>query len=176
MGAGAGWGCRHMREHQKKWGDIHHPIHDLTEKRDQKIDQTHPVGFGRPVDPAPRDLLPCGQAKREAGMRPDGRSADQLREVRIVTGVQRDPHGSVQVTFGNTIVLCAATVSERVPENVRLELLALARRAVLGHVPESDFRSFGEALLGYRLAQSLSRSGHDHHAVLQFHLYPTFQT
>ncbi len=49
-------------------------------------------------------------------MRPDGRSADQLRDVRIVTGVQRDPHGSAQVTFGNTVVLCAATVSERVPE------------------------------------------------------------
>jgi ribonuclease PH len=49
-------------------------------------------------------------------MRPDGRQADQLRDVRIATGVQRDPHGSAQVTFGNTVVLCAATVSERVPE------------------------------------------------------------
>jgi ribonuclease PH len=36
--------------------------------------------------------------------------------VRIVTGIQRDPHGSAQVSFGNTIVLCAATVSNRVPD------------------------------------------------------------
>lgn len=38
-----------------------------------------------------------------------------MREVEIVTGVQKDPEGSVQVSFGETVVICAATVAEGVP-------------------------------------------------------------
>lgn len=45
-----------------------------------------------------------------------GRDRDQLREVRIQTGVQKDPYGSVQISFGDTVVLCAATVSPKVPD------------------------------------------------------------
>lgn len=52
-------------------------------------------------------------------MRASGRRADQLREVRLVTGVQKDPHGSVQVSFGDTVVLVAATVAEQVPPWLR---------------------------------------------------------
>lgn len=48
-------------------------------------------------------------------LRADGRSDDQLREVRITRGFQKWPAGSVLVEFGNTRVLTAASVSEGVP-------------------------------------------------------------
>ncbi len=48
-------------------------------------------------------------------MRTGGRQADKLREVGILTGVQKDPWGSVQISFGDTVVLVAATVAEQVP-------------------------------------------------------------
>ena len=48
--------------------------------------------------------------------RVDGRRDEQLRPVTITTWVQKDPPGSVQVSCGDTVVLCAATVAERVPE------------------------------------------------------------
>jgi ribonuclease PH len=47
--------------------------------------------------------------------RANGRPLDQLREVRIITGVQKDPWGSVQIAFEDTVVLVAATVAEQVP-------------------------------------------------------------
>jgi ribonuclease PH len=47
--------------------------------------------------------------------RPDGRSADQLRPVRIQRGWLTHAEGSVLVEFGGTRVLCAATVQGSVP-------------------------------------------------------------
>ena len=47
--------------------------------------------------------------------RADGRSDDELREVRIARGYQDWPAGSVLVEFGRTRVLCAASVQEGVP-------------------------------------------------------------
>jgi ribonuclease PH len=47
--------------------------------------------------------------------RPDGRSADQLRPVRISRGWLDHAEGSVLVEFGATRVLCAASVTEGVP-------------------------------------------------------------
>jgi ribonuclease PH len=47
--------------------------------------------------------------------RSDGRSDDALREIRITRGFQQWPAGSVLVEFGNTKVLCAASVNEGVP-------------------------------------------------------------
>ena len=41
--------------------------------------------------------------------RPDGRSADQLREIRITRGWLAHAEGSVLIEFGATRVLCAAT-------------------------------------------------------------------
>lgn len=49
-------------------------------------------------------------------MRTDGRRSDELRPVSLETGVQRDPLGSVLARFGQTIVLCAATAGDRVPD------------------------------------------------------------
>lgn len=52
---------------------------------------------------------------RSAELRGDGRRPDQLRPARIETGVTRSAEGSARVTMGETVVLCAATVEERVP-------------------------------------------------------------
>src|SRR6201992_524862 len=47
--------------------------------------------------------------------RPDGRAADQLRPVNLVRSWSIHPEGSVLVEFGNTRVLCTASVTEGVP-------------------------------------------------------------
>ena len=48
-------------------------------------------------------------------MRPSDRTADQLREVIITRGYTRHAEGSALVEFGDTRVLCNATVEDRVP-------------------------------------------------------------
>ena len=47
--------------------------------------------------------------------RPSGRSPDQLRPVSFARGYTRHAEGSVLVAFGDTKVLCTASVEERVP-------------------------------------------------------------
>jgi ribonuclease PH len=47
--------------------------------------------------------------------RPDGRAADELRAVTITRNWSIHPEGSVLVEFGNTRVLCTASVTEGVP-------------------------------------------------------------
>ncbi len=47
--------------------------------------------------------------------RPDGRQNNQLRAVSFVPNVAPNAAGSVLVSFGNTRVICAATVQEDVP-------------------------------------------------------------
>jgi ribonuclease PH len=47
--------------------------------------------------------------------RPSGRKPDELRAVRITRAYTRNPEGSVLVEFGDTRVLCTASVEERVP-------------------------------------------------------------
>jgi ribonuclease PH len=51
--------------------------------------------------------------------RPSGRSADQLRPIRIERGFTRYAEGSVLISFGDTRVLCNASVEERVPPFLR---------------------------------------------------------
>jgi ribonuclease PH len=48
-------------------------------------------------------------------MRPDGRRPDQLRPITIEPGAVPYAEGSALVCFGDTRVLCAASVEERVP-------------------------------------------------------------
>jgi len=48
-------------------------------------------------------------------MRPSGRKPDQLREIRITRNYTRHAEGSVLIEFGDTKVLCNASVEERVP-------------------------------------------------------------
>src|SRR3569623_1134129 len=47
--------------------------------------------------------------------RPDGRAPDQLRPVTLTRRWSIHPEGSVLVEFGNTRVLCTASVTEGVP-------------------------------------------------------------
>ncbi|WP_417841600.1 ribonuclease PH [Terasakiella sp.] len=48
-------------------------------------------------------------------MRPSGRAADQLRNVSFELGFSKYAEGSCLVKFGDTHVLCTATVEEKVP-------------------------------------------------------------
>ena len=48
-------------------------------------------------------------------MRPSGRLPDQLREVTITRNFTKHAEGSVLIEFGDTKVICNATVEERVP-------------------------------------------------------------
>ena len=48
-------------------------------------------------------------------MRPSKRGSDQLRSVRIVRGYTRHAEGSVLVEFGDTRVICTASIDEKVP-------------------------------------------------------------
>ena len=48
-------------------------------------------------------------------MRPSGRTPDQLREISFERNYTCHAEGAVLVSFGNTKVLCTATVEERIP-------------------------------------------------------------
>jgi ribonuclease PH len=52
-------------------------------------------------------------------IRADGRLATQLRPVSFQLGVQKWAEGSCVVRFGDTQVLCAATLADRVPPHLR---------------------------------------------------------
>ncbi len=48
-------------------------------------------------------------------MRPSGRKPDQLREIKITRNYTKHAEGSVLIEFGDTKVLCNASIEERVP-------------------------------------------------------------
>ena len=52
-------------------------------------------------------------------MRPSGRAVDQLREVSLEPGFSKYAEGSCLVRFGDTHVLCAASLDDRVPPFLR---------------------------------------------------------
>jgi ribonuclease PH len=52
-------------------------------------------------------------------MRPSGRAPDELRPVRLLRRYTRHAEGSVLVEFGDTRVLCTATVEDGVPAFLR---------------------------------------------------------
>src|SRR6516164_9365628 len=47
--------------------------------------------------------------------RPDGRALDALRAVEMVTGFHRPAEGSVLYRAGGTVVLCTASIDDKVP-------------------------------------------------------------
>src|SRR3954462_7315925 len=49
------------------------------------------------------------------GLRADGRRTDQVREVRFKNDIAPNAAGSTLIEFGNTRVICAATLEETVP-------------------------------------------------------------
>jgi len=52
-------------------------------------------------------------------MRPSGRQPDEIREVRLTRNFTKHAEGSVLVEFGDTRVICTASVEERVPGFLR---------------------------------------------------------
>lgn len=54
-------------------------------------------------------------------IRHDGRQAKELRKITIETNVYKHPEGSVVISFGDTKVICSATVEENVPPFLRGE-------------------------------------------------------
>jgi len=52
-------------------------------------------------------------------MRPSGRKPDQMRAVRFTPGFTRHAEGSVLAEFGDTRVVCTASVEDRVPPWLR---------------------------------------------------------
>ncbi|MBO1923337.1 ribonuclease PH [Thiomicrorhabdus sp. 6S3-12] len=53
------------------------------------------------------------------GSRPSGRAADQLRAVKITKHFTKHAEGSVLIEFGDTQVICTASVEEKVPPFLR---------------------------------------------------------
>ena len=64
-----------------------------------------------------REALPL--APMSNFQRPAGRAADQLRPVRITRGFTIHAEGSVLIEFGQTRVLCTASVEDKVPPHKR---------------------------------------------------------
>ena len=52
-------------------------------------------------------------------MRPSGREPDQLRPVQFITDFTKHAEGSVLAVFGDTRVLCTASIEDRVPPWLR---------------------------------------------------------
>jgi len=52
-------------------------------------------------------------------MRPSGRAADEMRAISIETGFTKHAEGSCLISFGDTRVLCTASVEEKVPPFLR---------------------------------------------------------
>jgi ribonuclease PH len=52
-------------------------------------------------------------------MRPSGRQPNEMRQVRITRGYTRHAEGSVLVEFGDTKVICTASVLERQPPHLK---------------------------------------------------------
>ncbi len=52
-------------------------------------------------------------------MRPSGRQPDQLRDITITRNYTKHAEGAVLIEFGDTKVLCTATVEEKIPPFLR---------------------------------------------------------
>lgn len=56
---------------------------------------------------------------RAPSVRPSGRRPDELRAVSLTLGIQKWAEGSCRIRVGDTEVLCAATIEDRVPPHLR---------------------------------------------------------
>ena len=81
-------------------------------------------------------------------LRPDGRQPDQMRQLRITPGYLAHAEGSALIELGQTIVLCAVTVEDRLPPFLRGKGSGWVT-AEYGMLPRStQTRSPREAALG----------------------------
>jgi len=63
-------------------------------------------------------------------MRPSGRRADELRQIRLIRGYTKHAEGSVLAEFGDTRVVCTASVEDRVPAFLKERATPPSLRAV----------------------------------------------
>jgi ribonuclease PH len=70
----------------------------------------------RPPGPA---VAPAAAIGNRGVVRADGRGPRDLRPVSMQLGVQKWAEGSCLIRFGDTQVLCAATIEDRVPPHLR---------------------------------------------------------
>jgi len=81
--------------------------------------------FGKPADPhhrlppPPPPFKTLAIHRRIFAMRPSKRAPDELRPVTLERGVARYAEGSCLVSFGNTRVMCTASLEERGPPWLR---------------------------------------------------------
>jgi ribonuclease PH len=54
-----------------------------------------------------------------SGPRGDGRAPDQMRALSAELGIQKWAEGSAIITVGNTVVICSASIEDRVPPHLR---------------------------------------------------------
>jgi ribonuclease PH len=80
-------------------------------------------------------------------MRLSGRHADELRQVRLIRAYTKHAEGSVLAEFGDTRVLCTASVEERVPAFLKERGVLPPRESAAGGLPSQDgaVRSVGAA-------------------------------
>src|SRR6185312_1735222 len=80
------------------------------------------AGEGLKAGPPPRPTVACRPHHTVFGKsmsRPSGRLVDQLRSVELIPGFAKYAEGSCLVKFGDTHVLCTASVDEKVPPWMR---------------------------------------------------------
>ncbi|MFP6886649.1 MAG: ribonuclease PH [Opitutales bacterium] len=67
------------------------------------------------MKPDPENPSSLGEQLDQVFTRPSGRAPDQLREVRLEPGIAPHADGSVLASFGDTQVICAAMIEDKVP-------------------------------------------------------------
>jgi ribonuclease PH len=88
-------------------------------------------------------------------MRPSGRRPDEIRAVELVTGYTRHAEGSVLARFGDTRVLCTASVEDKVPPFLKGQQRGWVT-AEYGMVPRATHtRSAREAARGKQSGRTL---------------------
>src|SRR5262249_54822552 len=111
--------------HPDRHGRRHHRCDCRTELLDRADRKHAPLRTyrGVPIEPicqAPGGRrMRVGKGKTEKTMRPSGRAADMMRSVTLEPGVAKYAEGSCLARFGDTHVLCTASVEERVPPFLR---------------------------------------------------------
>ena len=91
-------------------------------------------------------------------MRPSGRTLDQLRDVKITRNFTMHAEGSVLVEFGNTKVICTASVENKVPGFLRGQGQGWVT-AEYGMLPRSTgSRMFREAAKGKQSGRTVEIS------------------
>jgi ribonuclease PH len=78
----------------------------------QKLLIQNPLPFMKPDNLETSDLA---EQLNEVFVRPSGREIDEMRNISFKTGIAPHANGSVLCSYGNTQVICAAMVEDRVP-------------------------------------------------------------